>query len=73
MRKNYDFSKAEKNPYYKKLKGKKTKAEVEVSLDLKDLVQIEKKAKSRQKLSETIQKLEKRIAALEAKNKKSVR
>ncbi len=69
MRKNYDFSKAEKNPFYKKIKGKKIRTDEEVSFELKDLIKLEKNSKSKKKLSETIIDLEKRLKTLEAKIK----
>jgi hypothetical protein len=53
MKKSYDFSKGEKNPYYKKLKGKKLKFTEEVSFDLSDLVKEMKKAKSRPKAAKS--------------------
>lgn len=45
MKKEYDFSKGEKNPYYKKLKGKKLQMTEEVSFELSDLVHELKKTK----------------------------
>ncbi len=69
MRKSYDFTKAEKNPYYKKIKGKKIRIDEEVSFELKDLIKLEKKSKSKKKLSDIINDLEKRLKTLEGKAK----
>lgn len=46
MKKNYDFSKGEKNPYYKKLKGKELQLVEEVSFELADLVKTASKKKT---------------------------
>ncbi|MGE3757842.1 MAG: hypothetical protein AB7H97_08800 [Pseudobdellovibrionaceae bacterium] len=64
MKKHYDFSKGEKNPYYKKLKGQKIKMTDEVSFDLKDLLKIDKKSK-KTKLEKEITDLNKRLTKLE--------
>lgn len=45
MKKTYDFTKGEKNPYYKKLKGKNLQVTEEVSFELSDLVRKLKKTK----------------------------
>ncbi len=49
MRKSYDFSAGQKNPYFKKLKGKKLQTTEEVSIELKDL--LEKLGKKKKKKS----------------------
>lgn len=49
MKKNYDFSRGEKNPYYKKLKGKKLLIEQEVSFSLEDVVHLVKKTTAKKK------------------------
>jgi hypothetical protein len=54
MKKNYDFSKGKKNPYYKKLKGKKIELTEEVSFQLSDLVKEFKKTKSKNKASSSV-------------------
>lgn len=54
MKKNYDFSKGKKNPYYKKLKGKKIELTEEVSFQLSDLVKQIKKTKSKGKASTSL-------------------
>lgn len=75
MKKNYDFSKGEKNPYYKKLKNKKLQAAEEVSFSLNDLVSkgsrpkqesLEKKVNE---LSQRILKLEKKLTAKSSSRK----
>jgi len=50
MKKSYDFSKGEKNPYYKKLKGKELQLVEEVSFELADLVKPKKKKTTRKTL-----------------------
>jgi hypothetical protein len=45
MKKNYDFSKGEKNPYFRKLKGKALKLTEEISFELADLVKLAKTKK----------------------------
>jgi hypothetical protein len=45
MKRSYDFSKGEKNPYFKKLKGKKLQLTEEVSFEIKDLLSAPKKKK----------------------------
>ncbi len=69
MRKNYDFTKAEKNPYYKKIKGKKFVSTKKFLLNLKILSSLKRNQKAKKKLSETIGDLEKRLKLLEAKIK----
>lgn len=49
MKKNYDFSKGIKNPYYKKIKGKKYEIVEDVSFDLNDLIKPEKKDRLKKK------------------------
>jgi hypothetical protein len=53
MKKNYDFSKGQKNPYYKKLKGHKLQSTQEVSFNLEDIVKLAKKTTGKKKTSST--------------------
>ncbi len=55
MKKNYDFSKGEKNPYFRKLRGKKFEITEEISFELSDLIKEVKKSKIRTVSSKVIE------------------
>ena len=73
MKKKYDFSKAEKNPYYDKIKKQGCEITPDVSFSIDDIlnfiVNSESKTKNKksQNLLKTIKDLQKRVKALEKK------
>jgi hypothetical protein len=69
MKKNYDFSKGVKNPYYKKLKDKKIQLTEEVSFELKDLVLNIARSNKKSNLEKQIKLLQRRISNLEKRVK----
>jgi hypothetical protein len=71
MKKNYDFSKAEKNPYAEKLKGKKLILQPDVSIELADIVNKKKtQIANESELKKTVLSLEKRVKKLEQRIRK---